>query len=52
MPIGRPLELTPNIASKTVSATATAAQTSFSVEGGYRINELGVYRNRIRLVQG
>jgi len=52
MPIGRPLELTPNIASKTVSATATAAQTSFSVEGGYRINELGVYRNGIRLVQG
>ena len=52
MPIGRPLELTPNIASKTVSATATAAQTSFSVEGGYRINELGVYRNGIRFVQG
>ena len=52
MPIGRPLELTPNIASKTVSATATAAQTSFTVTGGYRINELGVYRNGVRLVQG
>ena len=52
MPIGRPLELTPNIASKTVSVTATDGQTSFTVEGGYRINELGVYRNGVRLVQG
>ena len=52
MPIGRPISLTPNIASKTLSATATADQTSFTVEGGYRVNELGVYRNGVRLVQG
>ena len=52
MAIGRPISLTPNIASKTLSATATAGQTSFTVEGGYRINELGVYRNGVRLVQG
>ena len=52
MAIGRPISLTPNIATKSVSATATADQTSFSVEGGYRINELGVYRNGVRLVQG
>ena len=52
MAVGRPISLTPNIASKSVSATATAAQTSFTVEGGYRINELGVYRNGVRLVQG
>ena len=52
MAIGRPISLTPNIASKSVSATATADQTSFTVEGGYRINELGVYRNGVRLVQG
>ena len=52
MAIGRPISLTPNIATKSVSATATAAQTSFTVEGGYRINELGVYRNGVRLVQG
>ena len=52
MAIGRPISLTPNIASKTLSATATAGQTSFTVEGGYRINELGVYRNGVRLAQG
>ena len=52
MAIGRPISLTPNIASKTLSATATAGQTSFTVEGGYRINELGVYRNGVRLIQG
>ena len=52
MAIGRPISLTPNIATKSVSATATADQTSFTVTGGYRINELGVYRNGVRLVQG
>ena len=52
MPVGRPISLTPNIATKTLSATATADQTSFTVTGGYRINELGVYRNGVRLVQG
>ena len=52
MAIGRPISLTPNVASKTLSATATADQTSFTVTGGYRINELGVYRNGVRLVQG
>ena len=52
MAIGRPISLTPNIATKSVSATATASQTSFTVEGGYRINELGVYRNGVRLIQG
>ena len=52
MAIGRPISLTPNVASKTLSVTATAGQTSFTVEGGYRINELGVYRNGVRLAQG
>ena len=52
MAVGRPISLTPNIATKTLSSTATADQTSFTVTGGYRINELGVYRNGVRLVQG
>ena len=52
MAIGRPISLTPNVATKTLSSTATASQTSFTVTGGYRINELGVYRNGVRLVQG
>ena len=52
MAIGRPISLTPIVASKTLSVTATAGQTSFTVEGGYRVNELGVYRNGVRLAQG
>ena len=52
MAIGRPLNLTANVASKVISATATASQTQFTVTGGYRINELAVYRNGIRLVNG
>ena len=52
MAVGRPIKLTPNVARKTVTVTATAGQTSFTPSGGYRINELGVYRNGVRLVQG
>ena len=52
MALGRPITLTPNIASKVISATATASQKQFTVTGGYRIDELSVYRNGIRLVNG
>ena len=52
MPIGRPITLTDNVASKVISMTATDGQTSFTVAGGYRINALGVYRNGVRLVDG
>jgi len=52
MAVGRPIKLTPNVARKIVTVTATAGQTSFTPSGGYRINELGVFRNGIRLVQG
>ena len=52
MAIGRPIELTPNITSKNISVVATEGQTEFTVTGGYRINELAVYRNGVRLVDG
>jgi len=52
MPIGNPVTLTSNVASKTISATATASQTLFNVTGGYRINQLSVFRNGVRLVNG
>ena len=52
MAIGNPVTLTSNVASKTISVTATASQTLFTVTGGYRINQLAVYRNGIRLVDG
>ena len=52
MAIGRPLNLTPNVATKNISVTATSGQTQFTVAGGYTINQLNVYRNGIRLAQG
>jgi len=52
MAIGRPITLTSNVASKTISITATAGQTLFQPSGGYRINEIAVYRNGTRLVDG
>ena len=50
MAIGNPITLTSNVASKTISVTATAAQTLFTVTGGYRINQIAVFRNGVRLV--
>ena len=52
MAVGRPIKLTPNVARKSVSITATAGQTTFTPAGGYRINDLAVYRNGVRLVNG
>ena len=49
MPIGRPITLTANVATKSIQETATAGQKEFTVTGGYRINELEVYRNGVRL---
>ena len=50
MTIGNPVSLTGNISSKTISVTATAGQTLFTVTGGYRINQISVFRNGSRLV--
>ena len=50
MPIGRPLSLTPNIARKVVTSTASGVTTNFTVTGGYRVGQLGVYLNGVRLV--
>jgi len=52
MAIGNPITLTNNVASKTISVTATADQTLFTVTGGYRINQLAVFRNGVRLADG
>ena len=52
MAIGNPITLTNNVASKSISATATADQTLFTVTGGYRINQLAVFRNGVRLASG
>ena len=52
MAIGNPITLTSNVASKTVNVIATASQSLFTVTGGYRINEIAVFRNGVRLVDG
>ena len=53
MGIGRPITLTTNIATKSISVTCeTEGQTSFTVTGGYRVNQLAVFRNGTRLVDG
>ena len=52
MAIGNPITLKNNVASKIISATATADQTLFTVTGGYRINQLAVFRNGVRLAGG
>lgn len=52
MAIGRPVSLTNNVASKSISVTATANQTLFTVTGGYRINQVAVFRNGVRLADG
>ena len=40
MAIGRPIQLTGNVASKVIRVLATENQTVFTVIGGYRINQL------------
>ena len=52
MAIGNPITLTDNVASKILSTTATADQTLFTVSGGYRVNQIAVFRNGVRLVTG
>ena len=52
MAVGRPIKLTPNVARKSVSIIATAGQTTFTPTCGYRIGDLAVYRNGVRLVAG
>ena len=52
MAIGRPITLSANVASKTISITATAGQRLFQPSGGYRINQIAVFRNGTRLVDG
>ena len=52
MAIGNPITLTNNVDSKSITLVATDGQTSFTPSGGYRINNIEVYRNGVRLVDG
>jgi hypothetical protein len=50
MAIGNPVSLTGNISAKSISVTATAGQTLFTVTNGYRVNQLDVYKNGVCLI--
>ena len=52
MAIGNPITLTNNVDSKSITIVATEGQTSFTPSGGYSINNIEVYRNGVRLVDG
>ena len=52
MAIGRKISLTPNVKSKKITVTATAGQTLFTVTGGYRVNNISVYRNGVGIING
>ena len=52
MAIGRKISLTPIVKSKKINVTATAGQTLFTVTGGYRVNNISVYRNGVLLAVG
>ena len=52
MAIGRPIDLSANVTRKLVSETASGVTTTFTITGGYRINNISVYRNGARLTQG
>ena len=51
MSIGNPVTLTSNVASKVISSIATSGQTLFLVQGGYRINQISVFRNGVKLTE-
>ena len=52
MALGRPISLTNNVASRTLTATAIAAQTDFTIAGGYNLNHIDVFRNGVKLASG
>jgi len=50
--LGNQVTQTENVASKVLTFTATQSQTAFTITGGYRINQIAIYRNGVRLVDG
>ena len=47
MPLGNPIQKQND--SRIISATATSGQVQFTVTGGYTVNNIGVFRNGVRL---
>ena len=50
MPLGNPITIENE--SRIISITATSVADTFTIEGGYKINHINVYRNGVRLVSG
>ena len=50
MPLGNPITIENE--SRIISVTTTSTTDTFTIEGGYNINHINVYRNGVRLVSG
>lgn len=50
MPLGNPITIENE--SRIISVTTTSTTDTFTIEGGYKINHINVYRNGVRLVSG
>ncbi len=50
MPLGNPITIENE--SRIISVTTTSINDTFTIEGGYNINHINVYRNGVRLVSG
>ena len=50
MPLGNPITIENE--SRIISVTTTTTNDTFTIEGGYKINHINVYRNGIRLTSG
>ena len=50
MPLGNPTTIENE--SRIISVTTTTTNDTFTVDGGYKINHINVYRNGVRLVSG
>ena len=50
MPLGNPITIENE--SRIISVTTTTINDTFTIEGGYKINHINVYRNGVRLVSG
>ena len=50
MPLGNPITIENE--SRIISVTTTTTNDTFTIEGGYKINHINVYRNGVRLASG
>ena len=52
MSIGNPILVGDDFSTRVLTIIANANQTLFNIPGGYKVNQIGVYRNSIKLIDG